>query len=217
MAIWAGSSYATNVAAQAFNHVIPGVTAIVRKKNGLLYHILGKKEKGSLPFGGPKFSGMEVISGVKHEVTLLGVIPTISTVAAGSAEYAAATMNYAANTFGAAEFALAHFADNHAIPESEWDKIKSPDTKQMENFVKQKSEAVMLGWEQTLGTALSANTAATGIPDATHVGSWCYAVTDAQTTSVDESTFGTYGTIDRTDSGNADFRGYRATATGHKA
>ena len=214
MAIWASSAYATNVAALAFNHVIPGVTSIVRKKNGFLYHILGKKEKGSLPFGGPKFERLSVISGVKHEITLRGVIPTISTVDDGaSGETSLATFNYAANTYGAAEFALSHYADNQLIPESEWDRIKKGDAKQMDNFVKLKSEALMEGWEQTIGVAINSKDAQAR----TTLGGWCTAISDGQNaSSYDESAtaYKVYGTIDRSDSGNANFRAYVNRGTG---
>ena len=210
MAIYDNSTLNTSLTSLAFNHVLPGIIPIVVKKNGLLFEILGKQESGSTPSGGPKFERMEIVSGTKFETTLMGVLPTISTVAAGSAEYAAATMVYDSNTFGAATFDLCHYAHNHALPESEFDKIAGGDQKQRESFVKLKAMAVQKGIEATLGTALSAASA----PDATHPGGWCYAVSDAQTGTPDESSYGTYGTIDRTAAANADYRGYVARSTG---
>src|SRR2546423_2154728 len=119
--LWTGTSINSTETAMVFNQLFNRkAIAMVRKKNGLLYAILGKSENGSTPELGPKYPGEKKITGHQIEVKLLGKLKTIATVADGVAtEGATATLTNSADYWGAAVFDLAHYKDAHGLPESE--------------------------------------------------------------------------------------------------
>ena len=202
MGLWAGGTSVNSTAtAMVFNQLFnKKALSIVRKKNGLLYAALGKEEPLSMPNEGTKFRGEKKITGLKVEVKLHGKLKTISTVSDGANEVATATLSVDGAEWGGAEFDLAHYADNHAIPMSQMDRFAGDESKTLD-FISEVFEHLMLSYENTLGTALHTSSA----PSRTVFGGWEYAVADDNT----------YGGIDRTDSANADFRaGYLNASTG---
>ena len=187
-----------------FNQVFnKSALSMVRKKNGLLYAILGKSEPGSTPMSGTTFKGEKKITGNKIEVKLHGKLYAIPTVADGSAEIASVTPQYDSATWGGAEFDLCHYASTYAIPHSELYRFAGDEAKTM-SYLDEVFRHIMLSYEDTLGTGIHG----TNAPARTTLGSWVYAVDDG-------STYDVYGGISRADSANADFRGgYVNTAVG---
>lgn len=209
--LWTGTSINSTETAMVFNQLW-NLTAVemVRKKNGFLYAILGKMENGATPLDGVSFQRMQKVTGKNIEVKLLGKLKSIPTVADGSAEFTAATPTNTQDYWGAAEFSLAHFKDVHALPESEIDRFAGDELK-TSNYLDQVFRMLVLSLEDTWGSSSSSYGGIhdTKAPSRTVLGGWQYAVSDGTTSG--ESSYATYGTIDRSDSGNADFR---STVTG---
>lgn len=213
MAIWAGSSINTNETANLINQfwnakAIP----MIRRKNGFLYAILGKEEAGSTPMS-LKFSKEQKVSGQNVQFNLLGSLKTIATVADGYASGAGETGTWTgtvipANTFGGITLPLVHFADAEYFPSSELDRFQG-DELRTRDWIAQKMEYLMLSYEDTLGTMLNTTTAA--VPTRTQICPWRHQISDYASTG--ESTYQTYG-LDRSDSGNADFRGNVTVSVG---
>lgn len=204
MALWNGSNINSTETAMVFNQLYDRGRAIamVRKKNGFLYGILGKSEKGGASGNGLKFKNERKITGNNVEVKLLGKLKTIATVAGGSAEMAVATLTNSQDYWGASEFALAHYKDAHGLPESEVHRYEGNELKTA-NYLDEVFKMLVLSLENTWGTALHATGASVG-PSRTVFGSWIHAVSDG--VSSGETNYASYGTLSRTDSGNADFR-----------
>ena len=207
--LWTGTTLNNNVLAQVFNQLYnTKAIEMVRKENGLLYAILGKSWRDANPKMGVKFERLEKITGNQIEVKLLGVLDTISTVADGSAELATQTPTYTSNMFGSATFDLTHYAQTKGIPSSEYNRIQGKEAKTLK-YVDDVFNQVMLSLEKTIGDGI--NGTASNAPDRTHLGSWVYAVSDG--VSSGETGYATYG-LDRSDSGNIDYRGTVTINTG---
>lgn len=205
--LWTGSAINSTETAMVFNQLWNRgkIMEIVRKKNGALYAIWGKPEMGSTPAGpNQTFERIEKVTGHNIEVTDLGKLKTISTVADGSAEMATATLTNSQDYWGGQEFALAHFADAHGLPRSEIDRYAGDELK-TSKYIDKVMRMLALSLENTWGTAIHA-TGASKQPSRTVLGSLQGAVSDGTTATETQSDYSTYGTIDRTDSGNADFR-----------
>jgi hypothetical protein len=198
MALWAGSAFNTNESAKIVNQLADKKSIpMVVKTNALLYAITGKDDKSNdAKFGARK---LKKISGKNYEVGLMGKIAAPAGIADGSAEVATATVTHVADIFGAAEFAISHYGMTHPIPHSEWDRIRGDEAKTL-SFIDDVMDYLVYGYENVLGNAIHANVA----PSRTAMGGWEYAVAEDNT----------YGTIDRTDSTNADFRGNVEAAFG---
>lgn len=212
MAIWAGSTYNnTNIA--SMTNQVWGAKAydVVRNQNAFLYAILGKRWLDTNGAGGTRvnFERLHRITGYQVKTRFLGVLNTIATVADGSAELATATRVWANNYFGAAVFDLTHYAQTDAIPSNEWNRIKGKEA-ETSNFLAERMDQIMLSFERTLGTAINA-TVNTGFTR-TVMGNIRHACSDGVTTG--ETTYATYGTLDRSDSANVDFRGKVTGSTG---
>jgi hypothetical protein len=219
MAIWNGSVINSNDTAFVFNKLANRkAVPMVRRKNGFLYAILGKEEVGSTP-GVTGFQRLKSITGNKVEVRLLGAVASPTTVAdanqTDAVDYAnAATNGMLSNgAWGAAEFPITHYQWPFLITDSELQRYKGDELKTVA-FMDEYFDRVMLSYEKVWGTQLSmANIAdTTNMADSsrTVLGSWVYAIAGSQNlsgASTDWANGGTYGTINRADSGNADFRG----------
>lgn len=213
MALWAGTSINTTALSQMFNQLwdMKGID-MVRDQNAFLYGLMGKRWEDTMGVGGVKvgFERRNKISGNKIEVRLLGKLDSISTVADGSSSLAAPTITYASDYWGAAVFDLTHYADTPGIPSDEWKRIKGNEAK-TRNFVADRFQQIVLSLENTIGNALHGVTGSGYTRTA--LGEWRHAVSDGVTSG--ESSYATYGTIDRSDSANADFRGVVSASVGN--
>lgn len=212
--LWYGSNINSTETATVFNQLY-SMTAIeqVRKKNGVLYAVLGKAEVGATPLDGISFERRQKVSGNKVEVDILGKLKTIATVADGSAEYAAATLSNTQDYWGGMEFALAHFKDVHPLMESEVDRFQGDELKTA-SYLDRVFRMLMLSLEKAWGSgsATAGGINDTKAPARTTLGGWQWPVSDG--VSSGESAYATYGTIDRSDAGNADARATVTPGTG---
>lgn len=191
MALWAGTSINSNETASLYNKIADRMAIpMVVKANPLLYAFLGKNDETNRSVA--PLRHVKSITGLNYEVTLLGALATPAAVADGSAELAASTASYDADRLGGAEFAIAHYALTFGVPNSELDRFAGSEYK-LGSYVKEHAEYMGFSYEKVLSTAIHADVA----PSRAAFGGWQYAVDDG----------GTYGTIDRTDAANADFRG----------
>src|SRR5579883_963143 len=115
MGLWNGSSINTNALASMFNEVDRSkFFDIVRRKNALLFMVLGKPDfREEVKTGTPKFNKLESIAGYQKEVRQLGSYPQPAYLTDGTAELTRidwTTGTYYNNAaFGASVFDLAHF------------------------------------------------------------------------------------------------------------
>lgn len=200
MALWAGSNFNSNESAMVVNQVatVKSIPMVV-KLNATLYEFLGKDDKQNPRVAGIKKSMK--ITGKNVEVRLMGKLATPTFISDGSSEIASATPTYTSDIFGAAEFALSHSYYLHAIPASELERYKGEEAK-TRDYLGEIYDHIMYGYENTLGG--SSHFQSTTAPSRTVFGGWQAAVDDSNT----------YGTIDRSDSANADFRGIVAATFG---
>ena len=207
MALWDSTSLNTNYLAKLWNQLwVDGYSMdIVRKHNGLLYMVMGKKTQHAN--GSFSFQNTENVQGNKVEIQFLGQLDTMSTVANGSAEVAAATATYNNNNYGAVEFDVCHYFHKPAIPGSEWVKMRGNEVKGM-NYFKEEFRRLSLGIENQLGTAINSSTAVSNYN--TTVGCWPHLASDG--TSSGESGYDAYGTLTR--SANTDFQSVVTTGVG---
>jgi hypothetical protein len=196
--LWTGSAINTNETAKVFNQLSDKKSLpMIVKLNGLLYAMSGKNDPQNQSVGAVMKSSK--ITGNKVEVPLLGVLDAPAAISDGSGEVASASITYTSADYGAAEFAIAHYGLVRGIPDSELMRFKGDEAKTL-SYIDDRHDHLMWSYEDVLGNALHANTA----PSRSAFGGWVYAVADDNT----------YGTIDRTDSGNADFRGIVASSFG---
>jgi len=192
MALWDSTSINNQRLAKVFNHVwTQKAIPMVVKKNGLVKALLGGQEANHTS-GLPKFERSDIITGNKHEITLLGKLPTIGFVANGSAEVGTYSLSYANDYLGAATFDLAHANYKHPITSSELNQIRGNDLKGMK-FMSTVQDMLMAAFEKALGQGVNSNTA----PADNAIGGWQYAI----------DTSNSYGGINRAAAGNEDYRG----------
>lgn len=191
MALWAGSAINTNETAKVFNKLaeMKSLPMIV-KFNGLLYAMTGKDMQGlnSTENGWMRSSS---ITGKNVEIPLLGVLAAPAGIADAS-QTSARTVTYGSADYGAAEFPIAHYGYVQGIPDSELMRFQGKEAKTLD-YLQERYDYIMWSYEDVFGTALNTSAA----PSRTVLGGWNYAV-DASNT---------YGTIDRSDAANSDFRG----------
>ena len=208
MAIWAGATVNTNELAAVFNQLAnKKLVPMVRRHSPLFTLLTGEADSGFLfdgktnPYAAFKAQRMRKITGHNIEVRLRGALLSgLATVADGSAEYATATPDYGSAKYGAAEFAITHYAHNVAFPSHEIDRFAGDEAKTMD-WIDDEFEGLALGIAKEVETQIGGANATSR----TQLGGWQYAVSDGVSTG--ETSYATYGLIDRSDSGNADFRG----------
>jgi hypothetical protein len=155
MALYDNTLINTSLLSSVFNKLYSAkFVNVVRKKNGLLYAVLGKEETGATP-GLESFENLNVTNGNKIEVRTMGKLRTVATVADGSAEVGAATYTYDNNIFGSFVLDYTHFADILPIPESEFVKISGSEAKTA-SYIDDLFNHVIYSLENTMGNALTA-------------------------------------------------------------
>ncbi len=214
MAIWAGSTINSNETANLINQLWnTKAIAMVRRKNGLLYELLGKAEPGATPLD-VNWQRTRKVSGINVQFNLMGGLKTIETV--GDGEGAGNETSTWGGTvipstiFGGVTLPLVHYADAEYFPSSELDRYQG-DELRTRDWIAQKMEYLMLSWENTFGNSLATNTQQ--VPTRTQVCPWRHQISSGNTTHGGETVYRTYG-LDRFDNGNADFRGNVATQVG---
>lgn len=209
MALWNGAAINSNETAMVFNQLYNRkALSMVRKKNALLYAILGKEETGSNPNGEVKFKRLTKISGHNIEVKLRGkTYANLATVADGSGEYATYTPEYISDVFGANEFALTHYTHQVAIPSHEINRFKGEEAKTL-SYIGDVFETIMLTYEKELGTQINS----TNNASRTQLSGWPWAASDGASSG--ETGNAVYGLLDRSDAGNVDYRGYNIVGQG---
>lgn len=203
MALWSNSVINTNETAMVFNklHNSGKAEAIVKKKNGLFYLVMGKAEKNSTPNKVEvNFDTQTSVTGKNIEQKLRGKNVTPAGVTDGANEIAAATLTYVDNIWGAAEFPVAHIILTHPLPQSEVDRFAGDELKTL-SYLDEVYQLLIDSYENIYGNAINTSAA----PSRTVFGGYPYAI---HTTNV-------YGTVDRNDALNADFRGIVTTGVGN--
>lgn len=204
MAIWAGSSISTDNSAWLFNKIaLPKAVKIGRVANPLMAFFMNKfdlddegkwlqhpslSDRGTagvklLPSGGGK----------KIEVTLAAAKALYSGKGYGANERAAVSIAGSDAGYGAAEFDIAAFYELEPWDKSKFDRYKGKERKLQLEFLSSEFDLILEAWHKTLDTRLSDTSAAA--PSTTVVGS-----------ALNALIANTYGTIDRTDVANADFK-----------
>lgn len=213
MALWAGTAINTTETAMVFNQLYNlRALPMVRKKNGLLYRVLGKRDIGSTRKGDTQFERSSKITGSNVEVKLRGKLSTPVTVADGSAELVTVTPDFAADEHGGAVFPLTHYTHTKGIPSSQMRRYKGKEAK-TDGFYEEQLEGIILAYEALWRTALHSTTFTTAI-GRTVLGSWCMAVSDGISAGETGDGAKLYGTIDRSDAANIDYRGILDDAGG---
>lgn len=204
MALWAGSSFATNEATMVVNKMLTDrAVPMVEKKNAFLRKIIGKRVGGRGTTASPwQYERVMFTSGKDAQVNLLGRAPEPATLADGSAEIAASAPNYYTNMFGAATFPLTHYLQEYAIPKSEMMRFRGDDAR-TKNYLLEVMDAMIIGTENKLATDMHSTTG-TSVASRTVFNSWEFGVSDGSTDSSADA-FKLYGTLDRSDAANADF------------
>lgn len=204
--LWTGTSLNTNVLASVFNQVHnKKVVSMITKATPLLYSMMGRPGddgRGAYQKSLGGWMKSEKITGDKHEVRLRGALPTFGAITDGSDELTDATINYDTDHTGAAVFLLAHYGLVHGVPSSEYDRIRGDESKTL-SWIDETHEYIMDGFMENMSDDLNENSTS-AVPARDQFGSWMAAIDDGNT----------YGTIDRSDSANADYRGYVGTSTG---
>lgn len=194
MAIWAGLTLNTNVLSTVFNKIADqAAIPMIVKQNALLYHLVGKAN----PFASAEGNGvsrMESVTGNDHEWTLLGKVAAPDYITSASDELSTVTVGYDSAIVGNPTIILAHLGYTHGVPESEYLRFRGKELKTQE-WMKTVMQYISFGYENVLGNALHSSTT-TNVPALNKFGAWQAAVDDANT----------YAAVDRSDSGNADFR-----------
>jgi hypothetical protein len=202
MGLWAGATINANDSAFLFNTLASRKSFdMVRKKQGLLYALLGEKETGSTP-GTEGFQRLARQNFNKVEQRLLGALESPATVADAN-QIDAVTPAWDNDAWGAAEWSLAHYAHPFYSPASELDRFMGNDAKTAD-FIDEWFNKMMLSYRKVWSTALNL-TGASAQPSRTVLGSVPYAIEGVDGAWTDASD--DYGGLARDDSGNADFRG----------
>lgn len=208
MALWAGTALNTNALSSAVSkwwsvNAIP----MVVKLNGLLYAMTGKTGSITSAAGKRNFRIESGISGNKLNVRLMGSLAAPAGLPDAN-QTDAITLTNDNDIFGAAEFEWAHFYHPEPIVASEYELIRGNEARTA-SFMQDKLEYVRKGWENVLGNGINSNDA----PARDKIGGWRFAIEDGTNPS-DNNGDHKYGTIDRSDAGNADFRGYQKSNVG---
>lgn len=195
MAIWAGLTYNNNVLATVFNKIADKtIVPMVVKNNALLYNLVGKDNPFSSTPGAGGVARMESITGNDLEWTLLGKLASPDYITSTSDELSVATVNYDSAIVGNPTIILSHLGIIQGVPESEYLRFRGSELK-TQDWMKTVMTYLAKGYENKLGTALHSSTT-TDVPALNKFGAWQAAVDDNNT----------YAAMDRSDSGNADFR-----------
>lgn len=199
MAIWNGSALNTDELTTVVNYVYnKKFIDQVKDKHGLLELVMGEPSNNPDKAGPKAFKKMRTWTGKNIEVKLLGNYKSIGTIADGSAEVAS-TVGQVIEKYGAAEFKPTHFNDQHWVPKSQYKRFRGNEAKTV-SFIQDEYDWLMASWIQTLADGI----ASTNDQQRTTLGGWEYAVVNDNT----------YGTINRSDAGNVDFRGYEKDSFG---
>lgn len=211
MALWNGSRFNSDESTFLVNHIwrMQGPSkAIVQKKRALAMMLLGKADIGG---NNPQTARVnwersEYIEGHNYQRQLLGALrdsgsgSQLAMLADGSAEVALATIDYSDTDWGAAEWPLARRAKTTGLGSHQINRFKGNELRTT-NYINEVMQREMLSWVKILNADLNSTTDADS--SRTSFAGWPHAIADYSL----EAAHATYGTIDRSDSANAVFRG----------
>src|SRR3990167_2008840 len=201
--IWFGTDLNTTALSSNVNRWMElNFTPWVVQNMGFLYSMLGITGMGQAaanPNWSKIFSKDYESRGNALVVRGLGELDTISGLADAN-QTDAATITWNQDDIGGAVFQWSHY--NHRVPivDSQYKLIRG-DTARTMGFMQDKLEALKWAWHTALANAVEG----TDNQLRATVGGWQWAVSDGVSTG--ETGYATYGTIDRSDSGNTFFRG----------
>lgn len=203
MALWAGTSINTNLSASVFNNLLnpSKVVNFAKKRYATISKLMGEPiaNVGDIS-GNMGFERVKSVNGLKHEIRLIGALPTISFTANGSAELGAVTGNYDADLAGGFDFDLANMPFTQDVPQSEIDKIAGKEAKTVSWIDDLVNQYVLPGYWKKINASINSSDVA---PADNAITSFNYII----------ETDNTYG-LDRTDSANADYKGIVNLSTG---
>lgn len=206
MGIWNGSTINSIETAMLFNRMYNMKSISLTQKNRpLAFAALGRPQWASTPNGVTGFKKLRRPTGKKVEIRMRGKKITPSYTARGSAELATVNLasNYATDIWGAMEFDIAHITYTHPIPHSDLDRIRGKEAKTLDyldEIYDLLDESYDAFWSLDSSKGIHGTTA----PSDTAIGGWVQMVSDGVSTG--ETGYAVYGTIDRSDSANADMR-----------
>lgn len=206
MALYDGLNIKTNIAANAWNQLFKNsYIDWARNETPFLYAITGKNQSPLKPGGNFGFKNVNRIDGQRIELRVMAEYetPVYITTGADGLTGLTASSYYNDNAYGAMEFETARVVLPIWIPGKELDKIKGSSAK-YGSFIEDQYKRIRSSWMNFLSTEMHS----TNAPVEATIGGWQYIVSDATNTgNVDESTYATYGLLNRADSTNAAARG----------
>jgi hypothetical protein len=178
-------------------------TSIVKQRDAFVDAILGKRVQGNGPADSVRYENEKEISGKEIEEPILASHRSWTGVTDGADERSAIAVNELTG-WGAMVFAPAHLIDPIPIEDSKLDRFRNKELK-AEDFIQEVFDQAMASYANTWQTHVHATGAGVG-PSRTRIGSWVHTVSDGVVAATTESNYATYGKIDRTAAGNADFK-----------
>ena len=198
MAIYDNSAYNTNALSTNTNKWLNRFAIPIVVKRNMFLYALKNQETGAYGVPGSRIKTQSRINGNALNVQLLGSITAFTGLADANQTDAITLSNR--EQFGASTFSWAHFYDVSPLVSSESVLIRG-DSAQIDSILDAKLKAIAFGWEKTCGDGINGTNNAAR----TTWGGWRWGCSDGVSTG--ESSYATYGTIDRSLSENADYRG----------
>lgn len=198
MAYGDNSTINTNRLTQAFNRILQANSPldIVSKQSPFVAATLGSRSiDKKLTYATPNFSGLEKLSGNQLESVMMGQLRGIGTAANGSAEIGSITPALYA-PFVSQVWTVTHYTDAAFVGMSEVQATKDSDIQKVGRALDNHAKYIAASYADQIGQDVH-QTSSNNVQSDQYLGSWVYAVDDTNV----------YGTIDRSATGNAVFKG----------
>lgn len=205
MGLWQGTTLNTNATSVLINKFYNNEAQdIVSETSGLVFSLLNKASKTNPSFN-PAKQRVNKIDGDKLVVRLFGALTPIGTLGDGAPEMANQNPSYNSAAFGATVFDITHYYKLFGMPSSEYRRFVGDDAKTV-NWIAEKTMEMAGSMRDQWATDVNAR--AVG-GTRTVLGNWQHAVSDGTTNvaGFNETLLKTYGTLDRSDNANGDYRG----------
>jgi hypothetical protein len=209
MSLWDSLNLKTTDDAMIFNQLYnTKAMALMSRSRPLLYAGLGIMTPAATPLGETTFKKLTKVTGNKVEIKVMGKTVTPKYLATPADELAAVDFagTYANDYWGAMEFALAHLAYTHPLPDSEIDRIGGDEAK-TNSFYDETFQLLVESWLKMYGTEFHAAQA----PARNAIGGWPWALSDGIEAA---GAYKLYGLLDRSVAGNEDSQAYVLDCSG---